>query len=339
MKNLIVLVLIFGVNCTFSQSIKGKVINEQKTPLIGVNVYFDGTTIGTVTDINGNFNFNNRSKLNSTLVVSYVGYSSKYLNSIEPDKELIITLLPLITALAEVKVQQSSFTRKQKMQLFKEQFLGRTPQGKKTIISNEDDLYFEYNKGTKSLKAFSEKPLQIYNSALGYKISYELVSFEAQFNKLSISSADVNKSYYSGLSRFEETKSSAKILKSREKSYEGSQLQFFRNLANNFWNKNNFLLFKGSFQVNPSEYFTISNSSDLKKVIVAKDEKANLKNQFVAVFNILYKKKLQSKIIFETNVFFIDKFGNNSNTESIYFSGAMSEQKVGDMLPLNYGMN
>ena len=57
------------------------------------------------------------------------------------------------------------------MQLFKEQFLGRTPLGKKTIISNLDDLYFEYDKGTKSLKAFSEKPLQIYNNALGYKIS------------------------------------------------------------------------------------------------------------------------------------------------------------------------
>ena len=54
------------------------------------------------------------------------------------------------------------------MQLFKEQFLGPTPLGKKTIISNLDDLYFEYDKGTKSLKAFSEKPLQIYNSALGY---------------------------------------------------------------------------------------------------------------------------------------------------------------------------
>ena len=106
-----------------------------------------------------------------------MSYSSKYLNSIEPEKELIITLLPLITALAEVKVQHSGFTRKQKMQLFKEQFLGRTPFGKKTIISNEDDLYFEYDKGTKSLKAFSEKPLQIYNSVLGYKISYELVSF------------------------------------------------------------------------------------------------------------------------------------------------------------------
>lgn len=74
-------------------------------------------------------------------------------------------------------------------------------------------------------------------------------------------------------------------------------------------------------------------------MIVTKDDNAINQNKFVAAFNVLFKKKQQSKIIFETNVFYVDKFGNNSNTEQIYFVGAMSEQKVGDMLPLNYGIN
>ncbi len=38
---------------SFSQSIKGKVLDENKQPLVGANVYFDGTTIATITDEKG----------------------------------------------------------------------------------------------------------------------------------------------------------------------------------------------------------------------------------------------------------------------------------------------
>ena len=186
--------------------------------------------------------------------MSYLGYSSEYLSNIEPGKELIVTIKPFATALAEVKVQQGGHTRKQKMQLFREHFLGTTTFGKKTIIKNEDDLYFKYDKVARSLKAFSDKPLLIYNSSLGYMIIYELVNFEAKFNKLSISSADVSRIHYAGLSRFEDTDTSAKVIKARAQSFQGSQLQFFRNLVNKVWDKDIFLFFKGRFQANPSDY-------------------------------------------------------------------------------------
>jgi REP element-mobilizing transposase RayT len=167
-------------------------------------------------------------------------------------------------------------------------------------------------------------------------LTYELVDFEVKFNRISIQSSDVHRSFHSGLSRFEEVESNPKILKRRKKCYEGSQLQFFRNLIQNVWNADNFRLFVGSFQENPDKYFKVSGDTDLKKVEVTRTVELKNSSKFLAVFNVLYKKNQQSKIIFKTNTFYVDQFGNNSNIEDITFSGDMAALKVADMLPLNY---
>ena len=338
MKNSIIICVIFCFQSLCGQVITGKIMNEQKAPLIGVNVYFDGTTIGTITDFNGNFSLSYGANLNALLVASSVGFQTEFITDVSNKTELNIVLHPVAQILKEVIVSRDGFSRQQKIKLFREQFLGTTAFGKKTIIENEDDIYFEYNKISNTLTAFSEKPLIINNNALGYTINYELVNFKAHFNKLSINSQYVKKSYYAGVSRFKETDNSVKTLKRRVKSYQGSQLQFFRILAGNLWNKENFLLFKGSFQANPKDFFTITDTLDLKKITVAKQIKGLDKMKFVAEFSLLYRKRDQSKIIFETTNFYIDQFGNNSNSENILFSGKIIEQKVGDMLPLNYGI-
>jgi TonB-dependent starch-binding outer membrane protein SusC len=67
--------LLFSV-CAFAQqptSITGKVIDENGQPVIGANVVVKGTTNGTVTDMDGNFNLN--ASQGSTLTFSYIGYS------------------------------------------------------------------------------------------------------------------------------------------------------------------------------------------------------------------------------------------------------------------------
>lgn len=57
-----------------SITIKGRVMDEmQKEPIPGVNVKVKGSTLGTITDFNGNFNLVVPSK-NSVLVVSFIGY-------------------------------------------------------------------------------------------------------------------------------------------------------------------------------------------------------------------------------------------------------------------------
>lgn len=55
--------------------IKGTVLDAAGEPLIGVNVSVKGTTIGTITDIDGKYNLPGVAN-NATLVFSYIGYSS-----------------------------------------------------------------------------------------------------------------------------------------------------------------------------------------------------------------------------------------------------------------------
>jgi len=334
---LLFLVVIFS-SISFAQVVKGKIVDKKNQPLPGANIYFDGTSIATIADKDGVFQLQYGTKLNSILAVSFIGYQTQYIKDYDSGKELNIVLKEAINVLKEVVLKKNRFSRKQKLQLFREQFLGQTAVGRKAKIENEDDLYFDYDESTNTFKAYSDKPLIINNALLGYKINYELVDFEVKFLSTSINSSEVYRSYYLGLSRYEEIESNPKILKQRQKCYEGSQLQFFRNLANNLWDKDNFLLFVGKFQDNPNDYFKISGESNSKQVTIGKQDKPLVGKKFVAEFNLLYKKKRQSRIIFETDTFFVDQFGNNSNVEDIIFSGYIAQLKVADMVPLNYAI-
>jgi TonB-linked SusC/RagA family outer membrane protein len=57
-------------------SITGKVLDQSNLPLIGANIVEKGTSNGTQTDFDGNFALNVTSE-NATLIVSYVGFTTK----------------------------------------------------------------------------------------------------------------------------------------------------------------------------------------------------------------------------------------------------------------------
>lgn len=71
--------------------LKGKVVEQnqkEEVPVIGANVYWSGTTVGTITDADGNFKLT-KLKTNKQLVVSFVGYQS---DTILVDKQDYITV-------------------------------------------------------------------------------------------------------------------------------------------------------------------------------------------------------------------------------------------------------
>jgi len=337
MKNLITLFFLTLVLNSFSQNIAGKVFNKNKTPLAGVNIYFDGTTFSTISDENGNFTLNYDPKTKNILVISFMGYQTEYISDFDSNKELNIYLSLSVKDLKEVVIKRKDiFTRKQKLQLFRQEFLGKTPNGKASIIKNEEDIYFKYDKKNFVLKAFSDKPLIIISPSLGYKINYELENFEVTFGKLSIYSNDIILSYYKGFSRFEEINNSNEISMHRKKAYEGSQVHFFKNLTNNIWGTEQFLISNNGHLVDANNCFKIHKEEDSIKVEVIQNSEKDENEKFVASYDLLYNQKEESNVIFETNTFYVYKYGNNSNIENIIFSGRISEEKVGDMLPLNY---
>src|SRR5664279_3260161 len=70
-------------------SVKGTVLQQDGKPLAGTNITITGTTIGTITDINGNFKIDNIPD-NQSLVFSYVGFKSKVLKPVFTSEMSII---------------------------------------------------------------------------------------------------------------------------------------------------------------------------------------------------------------------------------------------------------
>ena len=74
------LFLLFGIFQCVSQNIEGQVTNIFGTPLIGANVYWSGTEIGTITNEEGNFSIKDISGDVRRLIFSYVGFKSDSIN-------------------------------------------------------------------------------------------------------------------------------------------------------------------------------------------------------------------------------------------------------------------
>ncbi len=74
---LLLALMLFGItSAAFSQgTIKGMVTDDQGAPLPGANVFIKGTTLGTISDMDGNYQLDNVPAGNNTLVVSFIGFN------------------------------------------------------------------------------------------------------------------------------------------------------------------------------------------------------------------------------------------------------------------------
>lgn len=107
------LYLIFLLSClTFTltwaedsgKKVKGRVCDENKQPIIGANVYWEGTQNGTTSDVDGNFELERKGD-SKNLVVSYIGYMTEVTPVDEKDDAMQIILKGEI-ALDEVVVSE-----------------------------------------------------------------------------------------------------------------------------------------------------------------------------------------------------------------------------------------
>lgn len=341
------ILLVFSLSFSFSQTITGIVLDEKNEPIIGASVYFDGTTLGTTTDIDGKFFISLKNRINTSLVIRSLGYETYQLQSFYDIPNIKIQLTPKPYQIKEVVIKKDRFSRKQKMKIFKEEFLGNTKAGRSCIIQNENDISLYYNESNNTLYATSEKPLIVVNKHLGYTITTNLVEFNITFNQTSIKREHIKNSLFLVTTLYEDkSNSNPKFNKRRNKSYLGSPLHFIRNLSANKWGKEEFLLYNGSYPAIPSQFFTVTDSLDLKKVTIAKNidvalsaNGSDIKIPFFSTFNLLYKNRKQSKVVFRTNAFFIDKYGVNTSPDLIQFGGEMGKKRLGDLLPFDYSID
>ena len=114
MKKLMVFFTLFfiGIGLLVAQTqVQGTVLDDTGEPVIGATIQIQGTSQGTVTDIDGNFTLS--APADGVLVITYVGYESQEV-PVSPNVRVVLTtdtqLLDEVMVVAYGTARKESFT-------------------------------------------------------------------------------------------------------------------------------------------------------------------------------------------------------------------------------------
>lgn len=234
-KTIIVLAaFVLTGSVAFGQTLRGKVTaTDTHKPVASANVFLSNTSVGTVTNEQGEFVIDHIPAGKYDLVVSFVGYES-YILSIQSNKlpaDLTIGLTPKINELQEVILEPYEKDGWQKFGLFfLENYIGTSAFAQECKLLNKEVVRFRLNKKTNVLTVTSTDRLVIENRALGYTLRYDLVKFEYNFSTRML--------VYQGYPLFEEMTTNRERVKkrwieNRQYAYYGSLTHFMRSLYRN----------------------------------------------------------------------------------------------------------
>ncbi|MBS1682349.1 MAG: carboxypeptidase-like regulatory domain-containing protein [Bacteroidetes bacterium] len=264
------LVLLVGILLTYlsclSQtlgSVQGSVRDATtREELPGANVYLANTSIGVATNNDGVFLLDNIPAGKYDLIVSMIGYKS-YSKTMLIDSsavtELKIYLQQEVKLLNEVVVSAKN-TPKSGYFKFEKIFLGQTKNSAKCKIVNRQDIFTYEKNGV--LIAEANRPIEIINESLGYRIFYRLKQF--------VYDGASHNVYFQGDARFEnlhpkKIKHEIKWRRERDKAYHGSMEHFVRALKKRQLTKNGFRLYNLERQEVPEEKLFVNDKDPVIK--------------------------------------------------------------------------
>jgi len=332
------LLLFFGIGLLHvlqAQTYTGFIYDKNtKEPLLGVSVYFDGTTLGTITDEKGYFQIAVDGEINAPLMATFMGYSPFTIAAAARGGITHIYLKPTKVNLTEVVLVHDDWQAKKKWKYFRREFLGRTKAGRQSTIKNPEVIQLRYDKNDSILYAYADDQIQIQNDYLGYNITYNLVEFSVKLEPHPYLSDD--KELYGtqvkwrGSSFFKETRADrGRIKKRRVKVYHGSLSRFMRAVKYGSLEEIGYRLFqdiKGP-AVEPSVVF-IGYGMAGQASLTAKPKTFYIQDSDGHISQWQTEKSGQS--------FQVDFYGIHTPWDRITFYGQFGETRIGDMLPLSY---
>jgi CarboxypepD_reg-like domain len=352
MRKLAIIIVLLGYfSAAHCQTFKGTVYDRSTdSTLSSAIVYISGTSVGTYSDIHGNFVLNISNYSSMPITISMLGYYSVTLSEHTSNKMYDIYLSPKINELNEVVIKGKKGKWESYLRIFKREFLGETENALECNIINEKDLRFSYNSSnfgyssdSSTLIAFSSKPILIQNNSLGYSITYYLDKFKysrikAENKEITEASTIIgNYLFKDDLSTINEPEKS-KVVERRKSSYLGSRMHFFRLLyGGNLFQRGRYnislsdnMLFSKGFSIGSK--MPISSDS----LVISKDRISS----YIRKEGDLYIKfgEKRSTIVVKMDSAYFEKTGYY-DPNVIEFSGEMSKQRIGDLLPFEYLIN
>ncbi len=334
--------------------------SSTELPLQFANVFVNNTTINTVTDAQGKYSLTGISPGTYELVVSYVGYVTQNRNiELQSANNPIIDfrLEPKEDDLEEIDVT-SRMDKKWGKQLkrFEKVFIGNPMDsiaGASKIL-NPWVLDFGEGKasnGPRYFYATAQEPIQIENSALGYRIFYDLLDFKQTRNGFN----------YLGLSRFEEMEPSSKDIaelwhENRQRVFFGSTRHLLKTIIEKDTVSKEYQVYKvnpfpvkhertnvffrelgNSLELVPIDSITIQDSIPGRNLLVSD---AMLEAHYIKgiALNNFYRdiKFPISWLTFKNDTLIVDPNGVPLDPAQLILSGQMAEDRMGRFLPLDF---
>jgi CarboxypepD_reg-like domain len=216
-------------------------VRDDKDVIPGAAIYLSGTKISTISNNDGKFILPKLPAGNYDILIQVIGYLPYSKNIIISDKSIYMDVLlkPNTVTLQEVVIKPDP-NRLAYINVFKNFFIGQTPNAKECKMLNSEVLLIDYDKQNKVLSVSSNDFLIIENKALGYRVKYLLKNFEYDYKTRIV--------YFAGYPFFEEMKGSKSKIRrweqKRNTAYYGSYLHFFKSLYKGNTQQEGFVLHK-----------------------------------------------------------------------------------------------
>ncbi|PPK96350.1 carboxypeptidase-like protein [Nonlabens xylanidelens] len=337
-KFLLLLILPLSLS---AQQIKGTVYDAvTNETLASVNVYFSGTSKGTITDFDGNFEIPYYDNSQSVFTISLLGYVSQSFNDPLHTDFSNIRLQPKVGELPAVFLNPDPWSREKKEQYFIKQFLGTTLIAKQCTILNLDKVKMRFNPSTGKMIAFAQEPVLIENRDLNYLVTYDLTDFEITFESISLDNMRITgdfetpthrmvSSFFVGSAFFKELDESKAnkgwVKRHRKRAYKVSEVRLFKLMALGEFEKEGYKLFFKRKKVSFDKHVRSRKRGD-KYLLDFRETQ----------YDIMDSKNFQSAIYLEDPTLIVSGSGNVINYHVLKTGGFVSYLKVSGMLPLDY---
>jgi hypothetical protein len=322
---LILLLFTFFINSN-AQIVRGTILDKSNGNKIeNASVFINGTSAGTYTDKEGYFELDITRYSLMPVTISALGYYSVTINDYSKDKPFVTSLMPKTFQLNEVVINSKKIDRERRanLKIFKDEFVGITENAAKCVIMNENDIRFVLSSDNDTLKAVALKPLEIYNNALGYKITYFLDKFEYSRQGKTFN-YEGNVIFNEDLAT-EDTKSRL-FERKRKYAYQGSRIQFFRALWSDNLKSTGFLIKNSKYEILDYKDLVVVGDS-LKKYLSYNND---LKIYYYSKYPNSYIYFIKKNVYFDRNGYF--------DASGLIWEGQMVRQRIGDLLPYEYKM-
>ena len=346
MRSFLLVIGYLFAHYTFGQStLTGKITDAvTKKPIGNVSIFLSHTTIGTVSNENGEFAIANMPQGKFQLIASSLNYEN-YITTVEYARKgdpLSIVMIPTQHTLQEVIVEPYDKDGwKNWGGYFITHFIGNFSLIKNCRLLNPDAVKFRFNNKKNTLRAFAHEKLIFENKSLGYRIQYLLTRFELDFTD--------NTFKYVGYPLFENMvpknlSEKKKWDSARVNIYRGSLRHFLRSIYNN-------QLIKEGFEVRAIKIVSTEEKARVNEINKVYDQmqEAGLKPrlriqrdsldyyQKIKVLPDSNNKIILNKLLLRDSLVLISKGGNEA-TETIVmqFPGGLHISYLHKSMPYDY---